>query len=182
MTQNNESKAPPGWAPATIDMVVSAAGVFCDGDWVESKDQDPDGDVRLIQLADIGDGEFLNKSARFLTKKKARELNCTFLAEGDLLIARMPDPLGRTCMFPLSGQEKFVTVVDVCIVRTDPKYANAKYLMHVMNSPALRSQIESFKSGSTRKRVSRGNLARVQFPVSPRTEQDRIVARIEELF
>lgn len=181
MTQKNESKAPRGWAPATIDLVVSADGVFCDGDWVETKDQDPDGDVRLIQLADIGDGEFLDKSARFLTKTKARELNCTFLAEGDLLIARMPDPLGRACIFPLSGTERFVTVVDVCIVRIDPKYANTKYLMHVINSPTLRSQIEAFKSGSTRKRISRGNLARVQFPVSPRTEQDRIVAKIEEL-
>ena len=33
-------------------------GLFIDGDWVETKDQDPDGDVRLIQLADLGDGVF----------------------------------------------------------------------------------------------------------------------------
>jgi len=181
MANNNETEAPRGWVAATIDRVISSDGVFCDGDWVESKDQDPDGTVRLIQLADIGDGEFLDKSARFLTKKKAYELNCTFLAEGDLLIARMPDPLGRACIFPLSGKEKFVTVVDVCVVRVDNRFVNVKYLMHVINSPALRTQIESFKSGSTRKRISRGNLARVQFPVSPRCEQDRVVARIEAL-
>jgi type I restriction enzyme S subunit len=67
--------------------IVNPNGVFCDGDWVESKDQDINGDIRLIQLADIGDGKFRNKSNRFLTFKKAIELNCTFLKQGDILIA-----------------------------------------------------------------------------------------------
>jgi type I restriction enzyme S subunit len=49
------------WASTTLK--EAAAELFTDGDWVESKDQDPDGEVRLIQLADIGDGSFLNKSA-----------------------------------------------------------------------------------------------------------------------
>src|SRR4051795_4144941 len=79
-------------------------GLFVDGDWVESKDQDPNGEVRLIQLADIGNGEFLNKSARFLTLEKARELKCIFLKSGDILIARMPDPIGRACIFPGATQ------------------------------------------------------------------------------
>jgi hypothetical protein len=47
---------------------VGSDGIFTDGDWVESKDQDPNGEVRLIQLADIGVGSFLDKSARFLTE------------------------------------------------------------------------------------------------------------------
>ena len=76
--------------------LVGLHGIFNDGDWVESKDQDQNGDVRLIQLADIGIGEFLNKSKRYLTKSKARQLKCTFLEPGDLLIARMPDPIGIT--------------------------------------------------------------------------------------
>lgn len=39
---------PPSWATATIGQLVGNAGIFIDGDWVESKDQDPDGSVRLI--------------------------------------------------------------------------------------------------------------------------------------
>jgi type I restriction enzyme, S subunit len=35
--------------------------LFTDGDWIESKDQDINGEIRLIQLADIGDGNFLNR-------------------------------------------------------------------------------------------------------------------------
>lgn len=47
---------PLGWCYATIPDLVGPDGIFIDGDWVESKDQDPGGDVRLIQLADVGDG------------------------------------------------------------------------------------------------------------------------------
>lgn len=43
----------------TIRNVIAESGLLTDGDWVESKDQDPNGEIRLIQLADIGDGVFL---------------------------------------------------------------------------------------------------------------------------
>src|SRR5207237_2928811 len=91
-------------------------GIFIDGDWIESKDQDPSGEVRLIQLADVGDGVFRNRSSRVLTMEKAKELRCTFLQPGDVLVARMPDPLGRACIFPGVGRPA-VTAVDVCILR-----------------------------------------------------------------
>src|SRR4051794_21342905 len=117
MNELGQYQLPVGWAWATIPELAGKAGVFVDGDWVESVDQDPNGDVRLIQLADVGDGVFRNKSNRFMTKAKADELHCTFLKENDVLIARMPDPLGRACIFP--GDEKLaVTVVDVAIVRS----------------------------------------------------------------
>jgi type I restriction enzyme S subunit len=90
----------PGWSEATIGELIGSAGVFVNGDWIETKDQEPDGEVRLIQLADIGDGTFLNRSHRFLTLPTADRLGCTFLQEGDLLVARMPDPLGRATIFP----------------------------------------------------------------------------------
>src|ERR1035441_2972954 len=102
---------PSGWEWKTIPDLVSDDGVFIDGDWVESKDQDPNGDVRLIQLADVGDGAYRDKSDRFMTKAKAEELRCTFLSQGDVLIARMPDPLGRACIFP-GDTKPSVTVVD----------------------------------------------------------------------
>ncbi len=173
---------PAGWATCTITQLVPYNGTFTDGDWVESKDQDPDGDVRLIQLADVGDGHFIDKSNRFLTKAKAYELNCTFLKNGDVLIARMPAPLGRACLFPFDGNEKFVTVVDVCVVRLGDSSADSKFLMYAINSLAIRSRIEQYKTGSTRKRISRGNLSRVKFPLPPLNEQRRMVTKVEELF
>jgi type I restriction enzyme S subunit len=152
-----------------------------DGDWVESKDQDLNGDVRLIQLADIGDGIFLNKSIRFLTLEKAEELRCTFLKEGDLLIARMPDPLGRACLFPKLTQ-KSVTVVDVCVWRAENGGADSKWLMYIINSPDIRSKIQLLASGTTRQRVSGKNLKTLSVAIPPLAEQKRIVTKLDSLF
>ncbi|MBE7526228.1 MAG: restriction endonuclease subunit S [Burkholderiales bacterium] len=174
------SELPRGWAYACLPELISSDGVFVDGDWVESKDQDPDGNVRLIQLADIGDGRYLDKSNRFLNQSKAIELGCTFLKRGDVLVARMPDPLGRACIF-LDDRKQAVTVVDVCVVRGRLEHFDHTWLMHFINSPSFRADIHSLQSGSTRNRISRGNLSTLKLPVPPRAEQTRIVAKLEEL-
>lgn len=179
MSERGDEMLPSGWAKAKIAELVSPDGRFLDGDWVESKDQDPNGDIRLIQLADIGDGAYLNRSSRFLTSKKAIELRCKFLKPGDVLVARMPDPLGRACIFP-GDHKKSVTVVDVCIVRSSSIGPNNRWLVWAINSPEFRSSIAALESGTTRKRISRSNLATLDLPVPPLPEQHRIVAEIEK--
>ncbi len=155
-------------------------GLFCDGDWIEKKDQDESGNVRLIQLADIGVGEFKDKSRRYITEEKCKELNCTMLKKGDLLIARLPDPLGRACIFPLEG--KYITAVDISIVRFDDANVDKYYLMHLINSVHFRRKIKEYESGTTRKRISRKNLGKIDFTLPDIQEQQRIVSGIEELF
>ena len=158
---------------------LASAKVFVDGDWVESKDQDPDGDVRLIQLADVGDGYYVDKSNRFLTSSAAERLKCTFLEPGDVLIARMPDPLGRACIFP-GDEKRAVTVVDVCIIRVDPERMYAPWLVHCVNSSITRKQIDGYVTGTTRQRISRGNLGKVGIALPPLPEQRRIAAILDQ--
>lgn len=174
------SGIPDGWAVTTLQELAGPAGLMDDGDWIESKDQDPNGEVRLIQLADIGDGHFIDKSSRFLNTAKAAELRCTYLRAGDLLIARMPDPLGRSCIFP-EIEKLSVTAVDVCIWRPTPDTVDPRWLMHFVNSPEVRDAIQSQASGTTRQRVSGGNLKRLSIPVPPAREQRRIVAKLDSL-
>ena len=171
------------WPVVPLSQALKDAEVFVDGDWVESKDQDPNGDVRLIQLADIGDGFFVDKSARFLTSEKAQKLRCTFLEEGDVLVARMPDPLGRACIFPGSSQP-CVTVVDVCIIRPNTEHIDPQYLVHCLNNRITRQAILKQATGTTRQRISRGNLKTIKIPHPPIEEQRRIAGildRAEEL-
>ena len=172
---------PTGWASASLEHLISSDGVFSDGDWVESKDQDPEGDVRLVQLADVGVGEFRDRSRRFLTSTKAADLNCTFLEPNDVLVARMPDPLGRACLFP-SGLGSSVTVVDIAVLRPGQESVDPTWLMWTMNSPQCSGQVAALQSGTTRKRISRRNLATIPLMVPPLAEQKRIVDAIEEHF
>ena len=173
---------PKNWTYAKINDLISNEGIFVDGDWIESKDQNPKGKVRLIQLADIGDGIFRDRSNRYLTKEKSIELGCTYLKKQDILVARLPEPLGRACIFPLNNRDKDITAVDICVIRPANKYVNTKYLLFSINSPIIRIEIDKLKSGTTRKRISRKNFAKIDFPIAPINEQNRIVEKIEELF
>lgn len=172
------TELPTGWAKSQLRNLIAADGLFTDGDWVESKDQDPQGNIRLLQLADIGDGRFVSKSSRFINETAFAQLRCTELAPGDVLVARMPDPLGRACLMPVLSQ-RCVTVVDVAAIRPGRQSVHPKWLMHSINAPQFRQAIESQSSGTTRKRISRGNLGDLDVFVPPRDEQQRIADKLD---
>jgi type I restriction enzyme, S subunit len=164
---------------AALGSVVGATGLMIDGDWVESKDQDPGGEVRLTQLADVGIGVFLDKSARYMNLATSKRLNCTFLEPNDLLVARMPDPIGRSCIFPGSDQ-RCVTVVDVCVIRPDPTVADYRYLNWAINSQEFQSRLGRHIKGSTRQRISRKNLELVEIPLPALTVQRQIAMILDQ--
>lgn len=172
----------PFAVPATWKWTRLAHAVawdLVDGDWVESKDQDPMGAVRLTQLADVGVDAFLDKSDRFLTPETASRLNCTYLEQGDVLIARLPRPMGRACVFPGLPQPA-VTVVDVAIARCGSAICH-RFICHLLNSPYVREQTLARAAGTTRQRISTGNLRLHLVALPPFAEQKRIVARVDEL-
>lgn len=162
---------PHGWNESSIGKITSKNSLFCDGDWVESKDQDPAGTNRLIQLADIGDGVFVNKSSRFMNDEQFERLKCTELKHNDILIARMPDPLGRACLYSL-GNVRAATVVDVALIRTPN--VDHYWLMSVINSSDFRYQIDLNATGTTRTRIGRGVLSSIKLLEPPLPEQQKI--------
>ncbi len=93
----------------------------------------------------------------------------------------MPDPLGRACKF-LGDPRPCVTAVDIAIVRPGRSSVDHAWLMWGINAPPTRAAISAFQSGTTRKRISRSNLAKVKLPIPPLSEQRRIVAEIEKHF
>ena len=169
---------PDGWA--WVRLGSATVWPLTDGDWVESKDQDPQGDVRLVQLADVGEGFYRDRSDRFLTSETADRLNCTILSVGDVLIARLPNPLGRACLFP-GDQRPCATVVDVAIARCGDNGPLPRYIMTAINSGLVREQIYAFGTGTTRFRVSTGNLSTIVIPFPPLAEQRRIVEKVDQL-
>lgn len=167
------------WAQELSLAELAEGGHFSDGDWVESKDQDPAGAVRLTQLADVGAASFRNRSDRWLRDDQAARLGCTFLEPDDILIARMPDPIGRACLVP-QNIGRAVTVVDVAILRIKRGDVDPRYAMWAMNAPVFHREVVRLQSGTTRKRISRKNLATLRIPVPPLDDQRRIVTLLED--
>lgn len=156
--------------------------LFDDGDWIESKDQSDEG-IRLIQTGNVGVGQFKDRAekARYISEDTFARLKCTEIVEGDCLVSRLPDPVGRACIIPDVG-EKMITAVDCTIIRFKRDKISADFFNYYAQSHSYLSSVESLITGATRQRISRSNLGQVSIPVPPLPEQKRIVAVLDEAF
>ena len=104
--------------------------LFTDGNWIETKDQSDLG-IRLIQTGNVGKGMFLEKEARakYISEDTFEALKCTEIYPGDILISRLPDPVGRACIIP-ERKERMITAVDCSILRVNDDIVNRRYLLH----------------------------------------------------
>lgn len=161
---------------STIEKVCT---LFADGDWIESKDQSDDG-IRLIQTGNVGNGVYLDKGerARFIDESTSECLHCTEVLSNDILISRLPDPVGRACIIP-EGLGKIITAVDCSIVRLNPKVLPEFFVAYTL-TPLYASQIETAVTGSTRKRISRKNLGQVILPVPSLELQQQFAAFVRQ--
>ena len=155
--------------------------LFADGDWIESKDQAPEG-IRLVQTGNIGEGKYLEKEGRekYISEKTFCDLKCTEVFPGDVLISRLPDPVGRGCIVPQT-REKMITAVDCTICRTDESLINNEYLCYFLQSRNYYLQLDQNVTGTTRKRISRKNLGNVEVKVLPLESQRDIVFKLNKL-
>lgn len=172
---------PPNWCWIKFEALKNDSDSFYDGDWILGENMNPDGDVRLLQLSDIGIGEFLDKSDKHITAETFNELGCTELHAGDIMISRMAEPIARSCIVP-EFDYAVITAVDVAVLRCNLKYVNNKYVNYLCNVKWFTDTALSMARGTTRIRITRANLGSIAVPLPPLVEQKRIVEQIENLF
>ncbi len=155
--------------------------VFDDGDWIESKDQSAEG-IRLIQTGNVGNGVFKDRvdKARYISEETFNRLRCTEIFEGDCLVSRLPDPVGRACLLPYTG-EKMITAVDCTIIRFQKKEILPNWFLYYSFSNDYQSQVDEQLTGATRERISRKNLGLITVPLPPLPEQQRIVSILDKV-
>jgi len=159
-----------------------ACDFFGDGDWIESKDQSDSG-IRLIQTGNVGIGEFKDRieKARWISEETFRSLRCTEIIEGDVLVSRLPDPVGRACLIPHLSH-KAITAVDCAIIRFNPSRIIPKFFIYYSQSNEYYSTIRPLISGSTRERISREKLGNLLIPQPTILEQKVIIQKLDMAF
>lgn len=172
---------PANWCWVRLTLLKNEDNGFFDGDWVLSENMDPTGDIRLLQLSDIGIGVFLDKSNKHISEKTFEELKCSELNEGDIMISRMAEPIARSCIVP-KFPYKVITAVDVAVLRCNSHLVINQYVNCVCNTKWFTDLAFSLARGTTRVRITRKNLGEMPIPLPPLPEQQRIVDRIESLF
>jgi len=166
--------------------ISDIATVFDDGNWIESKDQSPKG-IWLVQTGNIGVIVFRDKEMkRFVSEDTFKRLDCTEIFAGDILISRLPDPIGRACIIPKTAY-RMITAVDCTILRLKKEY-EPRYINYLLNAEQTKSQVYQMVTGSSRKRISRKNLATVELSIPTKdgkpdlAEQKQIADNLDKIF
>lgn len=131
-----------------------------------------DNGVRVLQLQNIGDGRFLNEHKVFTSIEKADELKSCNIYPGDILIAKMADPLARCCIVP-KYEKRYLMASDGIRLKPDKKY-NRKLIMEIINGKRFRRIAEARGTGTTRKRISLGDLRTIPMALPLESEQQKI--------
>ena len=157
------------------EKLSSLCETFIDGDWIESKDQSEDG-IRLVQTGNVGYGYFKDKEdkSRYISEETFNRLHCTEIFAGDILVSRLPDPIGRACIIP-EGIGRMITAVDCSIIRLKDVILPEYFISYTMTS-TYSAQINEVTTGTTRRRVSRANLGNVLVPCPSLEAQRQFVA------
>ena len=168
---------PEGWAWCQIKNLVKYIG---DGDWIESKDQSDKG-IRLIQTGNIGLGNFKDKEGKyhFISEQTFNTLQCNEIFESDILVSRLPEPVGRACVLPKCNY-RMITAVDCTILRLNEKIIEKDFFVYYTQSNKYLELIKENCTGTTRLRISRANLEKIYVPIPPKLIQKAIVSDINK--
>lgn len=152
--------------------LATLCDVFIDGDWIETKDQSNEG-IRLVQTGNVGQGYFKDKDdkSRYISDETFKRLNCTEIKAGDILVSRLPDPIGRACIVP-DNIGKAITAVDCSIIRLNAHILPEFFIVYTQ-TVLYTVQINKVVTGTTRLRISRNNLGKILVPVPDMASQSK---------
>lgn len=136
-------------------------------------------EVRIIQLSNIGENGWREENTKYTTYEHVKTISRSLVKAGEIVIAKMM-PAGRAIIVP--NNEKAYVLSSDAIKFVPKKLLNTKYMLYAINSDTFRNQITSETQGITRARTSIGKMKTYAFPLTPLSEQHRIVARLENLF
>jgi type I restriction enzyme, S subunit len=165
-------KVPIHWTRAPIKyMALEKESLFLDGDWIESNDLSTEG-IRYITTGNVGEGGYKEQGEGYITNEKFHQIGCTEVFEGDVLISRLNNPIGRACIVP-DLNSRIVTSVDNVIFRPDKRFSK-KFLVYLFSSNEYFTHTSNISRGATMQRISRGLLGNIRVPFPLVEEQEQI--------
>ena len=169
---------PEHWAESKIKYLSKEpSSLFIDGDWIESKVIVEQG-IRYITTGNIKVGYYSEQGSGFISEETFAELKCTEVFEGDLVISRLNNPIGRACIIP-NLNNRIVTSVDNVIFRPDSS-VNKFYLLHLFCSKEYFEITDLISRGATMQRISRGLYGNIKIPLPPIKEQNAIASYLDK--
>lgn len=164
---------PSSWEINKVKYLATEPGtLFLDGDWIESDVIEESG-IRYLTTGNVGAGFYKEQGSGYISEKTFSELHCLNVYPGDLMISRLNEPIGRSCIIP-DTESRYVVAVDNVVLRPNANY-NKKFIMYGMNTDGYAEHANMIARGATMSRISRSQLG--QFWLAfPNIEEQQAIA------
>ncbi|HEY6253737.1 MAG TPA: restriction endonuclease subunit S [Candidatus Angelobacter sp.] len=128
------------------------------------------------------DRRFETRGLAFISDKQAADLANAQIHPGDVLLNITGDGVtfGRACLVPDSVLPACVNQ-HVSIIRPDPSSLDPGYLLSYLTHPSIKSYVESFNAGGSRRAITKGHIESFDIPVPPLREQRAIAALLQSI-
>ena len=132
----------------------------------------------LVRSQNVFDRRFDHTGLAFITDEQADGLRNVVLQPADILLNITGDGItfGRACMVPKDVLPACVNQ-HVSIIRADTRRADAGYVLAFLTHRAVKSYIESFNAGGSRRAVTKAHIESFRLPLPPLPTQ-RAIAHI----
>ncbi|HAK2053821.1 TPA: 4'-phosphopantetheinyl transferase [Salmonella enterica] len=142
------------------------------------------GSTAVLRIPNIGPGYIINSNLKYADFDQ-KELATLTLKEGDLLLIRSNgsvDLVGKVAVISENDIE-YLYAGYLIRVRPNKERSVPKYISYCLQSPQLRQIIENIaRSTSGVNNINSKELASLEIPLPPLSEQHEIVRRVEQLF
>jgi type I restriction enzyme S subunit len=167
---------PNEWAIKRLGHIsAQEKNAFVDGPFgsdLKTDDYKDDG-IPLIQLNNIKEGGHILQNMKFITEAKKEQLRRHIAKFGDVVIAKMADPVARATLVN-RDYEEYVIVADCVKLTPDKLKINGSFLIYSINSRNVRTGAELVSTGTTRIRINLTELKKLWIPYPPIQEQTTI--------
>ena len=165
-------KVPEGWEVKRIKDIGSGSGcVFTDGDWINFEDLSEEG-IRYFTTGNVGSGFFKEQGNGYISEETFKRLGCFAVRNGDIIISRLNEPVGRTCIIP-ERYKRCIVAVD-CVVLRPSKEWDKRYIVYSCSTDSYLGTASIAARGTTMPRISRTQLGIMNLPCPPLPEQRAI--------
>lgn len=132
----------------------------------------------FFRSQNIHDTGLVYDDIKFISLDVHKKMNGTTVYANDVLLNITGGSLGRTALVPSDFNEGNVSQ-HVCIVR--PIRVNNSFIHRLILSPIFQQYIFKSTTGAGREGLPKYNLEQFVIPIPPLFEQQRIVAKLDEL-
>ena len=159
------------------------------GSNLKTSDYTNDG-VQIIQLQNIGDGNFIDDNHIFTSEEKANELLSCNIYPDEIILSKMGDPVARACFIPNKSNRYLMASDGIRLVVNETEFSK-KFIHDYINSIYFRKRAFEISTGSTRLRIGLPELKTLLVIKPPKSEQsaiatifsdtDALIERLEKL-